>query len=108
MLFLTKLPKANTKGVNEIKCFVRFTGPKGQNLQYQLETVNDDSNSLWMKTLGWLGQAQWELVSLQHGALSSGNQVSLDNGIAYFKRQSTSDRPVNEPNFLEYKNKIEK
>lgn len=71
-----------------------------QNAKAYPSTVN-----LWALTIARMGQAGWELVTVQHPYQPSANDYStltrptpnMDIGIAYFKRPSENGRNVNEP-----------
>jgi hypothetical protein len=52
----------------------------------------------WAKAMGLLGQAGWELVSVQHGNLEAEHKALLRNeAVAYFKRPVQPGRGIDEP-----------
>jgi hypothetical protein len=56
----------------------------------------------FLRAIGLLGAAGWELVSIQHGTNNSiggeyEGSIIWDKCIAYFKRPSIPGRPVSEP-----------
>lgn len=52
----------------------------------------------WKYAIALLGQAGWELVTVQHGGASSFGALNWNSDIvAYFKRQTLPGRRISEP-----------
>ena len=55
----------------------------------------------WGEAIARLGEAGWELVSVQHantaGDMGAGGEMSNANVVAYFKRRKVEGRSVDEP-----------
>ena len=92
-------------------CRVTYFGPDGATARQLKDAMSDDPPDVFERAMAQLGAGGWELVSLQHQLVNDrvhlqSGQVSSDVtvgysfssfGVAYFKRPTEDDRPIDEP-----------
>ena len=80
---------------------INYLAPVGVLTERVTEETDDQSRPkyLWGKLMGLLGMAGWDMVTEDRGAVQDRKLVQLR---AYFKRQVTIYKPINEPNIIHF------
>ena len=112
-LLAAQVQDFNPDGSEQVsyECNVQFVAPDGQVSILELAHINQRLPfNPFLKAMGLLGNAGWELIGIQHGLVPvqvgvtkpaplGGTVRGADNGIAYFKRPVHIGRATNEPKF---------
>jgi hypothetical protein len=92
----------NTRGGQAYELGIRYFG-QGSHMLSQVKgpLARDWKYNPWEKSIALLGEAGWQLVSVQHansaGDMGGGGEIDHNNAVAYFKRPSESGRRIDDP-----------
>lgn len=91
-------PKILREGGCTYNCYIIYMGqPEVEFLQLANIEDKDFMNfNPFYRAMRLLGEAEWELISVQHGS-NMGGCVLDDNVIAFFKRLCRDNRAAHEP-----------